>query len=208
VRISELARRTDLPVGTIKYYLREGLLPPGTLTSTTQASYDAEHVRRLGLIRVLIGVGGLSIARARAVLAAIDSPPRPGIPHDLLGTAHAAIGPEVPAGEEALARARALVARWGWADVEKAPALSQLAAALEGIEAADVPLSDATLDRYAALMARVAEVDLASVPTGSPAEAVRFVVAGTVLFEPMLLAMRRLAQWGASVERFGPGGAS
>ena len=27
--IAELSRRTDVPVATIKYYLREGLLPPG-----------------------------------------------------------------------------------------------------------------------------------------------------------------------------------
>ncbi|GMA88788.1 hypothetical protein GCM10025868_40380 [Angustibacter aerolatus] len=47
-----------MPVATVKYYLREGLLPPGTPTSRTQAQYDEEHVRRLRLVRALLDVGG------------------------------------------------------------------------------------------------------------------------------------------------------
>lgn len=30
MRIGELSRRTGVPVPTIKYYVREGLLPPGS----------------------------------------------------------------------------------------------------------------------------------------------------------------------------------
>ena len=37
MRISELARRSGLPVATVKYYLREGLLPAGEPTAATQA---------------------------------------------------------------------------------------------------------------------------------------------------------------------------
>lgn len=201
MRISELSRRAGVPVGTIKYYLREGLVPPGELTSATQARYGEPHVRRLELIRVLIGVGGLSIASTKAVLAAIDDPPASG--HDLLGTAHSVIGPTPAASDTALDRARKLVTAWGWTGVDDAPALTQLAAALDGIEAAGLNLDDDVLARYATSMAQVAELDVAGVPIGSPADAVRFVVAGTVLFEPMLLAMRKLAQWDASARRFG-----
>ena len=39
-------------------------------------------------------------------------------------------------------------------------------------------------------------------PTGSVAEAVRFVVVNTVLLEPVLLALRRPAQEDASHRRF------
>ena len=33
MRIAELSQTTGVPVPTIKYYLREGLLPSGELTS-------------------------------------------------------------------------------------------------------------------------------------------------------------------------------
>lgn len=52
----------------VTYYLREGLLPQGRATGATQAEYDETHMRRLVLIRVLIGVGGLSLAETRGVL--------------------------------------------------------------------------------------------------------------------------------------------
>ncbi|GAA2397121.1 MerR family transcriptional regulator [Streptomyces glaucosporus] len=83
MRIGELSRRTGVSVPTIKFYVREGLLPPGRLTSPNQAHYDEEHERRLRLIRALIGIGGLSVAAVADVLAAIDDPSRPV--HAVLG---------------------------------------------------------------------------------------------------------------------------
>ena len=49
MRIAELSRQSGVPVPTIKYYLREGLLPAGELTSPNQASYGETHLRRLRL---------------------------------------------------------------------------------------------------------------------------------------------------------------
>ena len=49
----------------------------------------------------------------------------------------------------------------------------------------------------------VAEVDVAGVPTASPEEAATAVVIGTVLWEPVLLALRRLAQEAVSAESLG-----
>lgn len=74
--ISELADRAGLPVGTVKYYLREGLLPPGERTAATRAEYGPDHVERLRLIRVLLGIGGLSVADTRSVLQARSTIPR------------------------------------------------------------------------------------------------------------------------------------
>ena len=37
MRISQLSGEAGIPVATIKYYLREGLLHDGLLTSATQA---------------------------------------------------------------------------------------------------------------------------------------------------------------------------
>jgi hypothetical protein len=40
----------------------------------------------------------------------------------------------------------------------------------------------------------VAEADVESIPSGTPAELVRHVVVGAAMYEPVLLALRRLAQ--------------
>ncbi len=37
--MAELSRRSGVPVATVKYYLREGLLPSGVTTSATRAEY-------------------------------------------------------------------------------------------------------------------------------------------------------------------------
>jgi DNA-binding transcriptional MerR regulator len=203
VQISELARRAGVPVATVKYYLREGLVPPGELTGATRARYGEEHVERLRLVRALLGPGGLSVARARAVLAAVDAPATSV--HQALGAAHRALpgmGAAVPAD---LDPARALVRRRGWRVAPDSPALLALAGALEALHAAGSPPPEALLDRYAEAAGRIGEQDVAEVPTGSVADAVRFVVVNTVLLEPVLLALRRLAQEDASGRRFPDG---
>ncbi|MBW1598140.1 transcriptional regulator [Streptomyces sp. JJ38] len=58
---------------TVKYDLREGLLPPGERGSATQAEHTEEHLRRLGLARALIQTGRAAVATARDVLSAIEN---------------------------------------------------------------------------------------------------------------------------------------
>lgn len=202
MRISDLARRAGVPVGTVKFYLREGLLPPGELTSATQARYSDAHAERLTLIRTLVGVGGLSITATRRVLAALDDPP--ATLHDVIGTAHAALSGEAEASPAAREQAQAVVARHGWDVCPDTPAITDLAAALDGLAAGlgGFDLRE-LVDRYAVAAAELAEGDVAAVPEAPPALAVRVVVAGTVLLEPLLLALRRLAQEDASARRFG-----
>lgn len=72
MRVAELSRTSGVPVPSIKYYLRAGLLPPGERTAPNQADYDQAHVHRLRLIRALIEVGGLSVASVKEVLEAMD----------------------------------------------------------------------------------------------------------------------------------------
>jgi DNA-binding transcriptional MerR regulator len=64
VRISELAESTGVALPTLKYYLREGLLMPGTPTSRTRAVYDGTHVERVRLVRALIETGGMGSRRS------------------------------------------------------------------------------------------------------------------------------------------------
>jgi DNA-binding transcriptional MerR regulator len=51
--ISELADRSDVSVGTIKHYLREGLLPEPVKTSRNMAYYPEDFVDRIRLIKQL-----------------------------------------------------------------------------------------------------------------------------------------------------------
>ena len=53
LRIGELARRAGVPVATIKYYLREGLIAPTRKTGQTMSWYDAALVERLQAIKEL-----------------------------------------------------------------------------------------------------------------------------------------------------------
>jgi DNA-binding transcriptional MerR regulator len=201
MRMSDLSRASGVPVPTIKYYLREGLLHEGRRTSATQARYDDSHLRRLAVVRALTGPGGLSVVRTRELLQHVDHPP--ARLHELLGHAHAAVTPAVP-DEIDVGAARALLGRWGWpVDACAVQAVRALARALDGLAAAGLELSPAALDAYGRAAQEVARADLAEVPPGSPDLAVRHVVLGTVLAEPLLLALRRLAQEVASQERFG-----
>lgn len=52
MKISELARAAQTPVGTVRHYEREGLLPaPARTTGNNYRRYDAAQVERLGFIR-------------------------------------------------------------------------------------------------------------------------------------------------------------
>ena len=197
MRISELSRVTGVPVATVKYYLREGLIPPGTATGATQATYDESHVVRLRLARALIQVGGLSVAAARDVLAALTT--SDGSLHRVLGAAHSALSPPF-ADDHAPTRARELIDNWGWRVHPDAPALNQLEHALRALDDVGAPAGDERLAQYADLAHRIAEVDVAGVPTTSTDEAATTVVIGTVLWEPVLLSLRRLAQVAVSEE--------
>lgn len=194
MKISELSRTTGVPLATVKFYLREGLLPPGRRLSATQAEYDDGHVERLRLVRALIDVGRLPLSSVRTVLDALDRGPE-GLAQ-AVASAHAALQPPPPEDTEPV-RARALMARLGWSVHPQTPALRQLEQALDTIAELGLEPAPQRLELYAQAVGRVAEREVASMPAGpqtTPEQAVRYVVLGTVLFEPVLLALRRLAQ--------------
>ncbi|MCK2025949.1 MerR family transcriptional regulator [Microbacterium sp. SSW1-47] len=199
MRISELSAQTGVTVPTIKYYLREGLLPEGERSSPTQAAYGEKHVERLRVIRALLDAG-VSIAETRRVLGALDDPP--ANPHELLGTAHAAITPSVEESVD-LAEAEALVEGLGWKPgMCDEAVLHAVARALDGLERAGFVVPKAVMREYLRSARRIADAEIAGVPGESAEAAVRYVVLGSVLVEPLLLALRRVAQQVSSGERF------
>jgi len=119
--------------------------------------------------------------------------------HRVLGAAHHALPPQVPDEHDA-GRARGLASAWGWRVHDDAPSLRQLEHALTALDEVGAPASDERLTEYADLAHRIAEVDVTGLPTTSTEEAATAVVIGTALWEPVLLALRRLAQEAVSAE--------
>ena len=199
MRISELSETTGVALPTLKFYLRERLLMPGVATSATRSEYGDEHVRRVRVIRALTESAGLSVSKARDVLRIIDSPGDNLFA--ALGHAVGALPPE-PVEREDYPRARRLLERLGYWYDPAYPAVAQFEAALESAESAGMPLSDERLDEYAAGIRRIAEYDIANVPADG-ASAVEYSVLGTALYEPVLIALRRLAHQDIAARRLG-----
>ena len=199
MRISELGEATGVPVHTLKFYLREGILMPGATLSRTRADYGPEHVERVRLVRALVDQGGVAIAGVRAILDALDAPPPSR--HDLLGVAACAL-PTTAADEPVDPVVVAVVHGLGWLVATDSPAIRSLSAAVRAADAAGVGLSPALLQEYALAVLGVAEVDLGVAErTTSPQEALRTVVLGTVMLDPVVVALRRVAQEAVSYQR-------
>jgi DNA-binding transcriptional MerR regulator len=68
MKISELAEASGTSIPTIKFYIREGLLPAGGTTSRTQARYTDAHLRRLELISILQTELGMTVDKIGEVM--------------------------------------------------------------------------------------------------------------------------------------------
>jgi DNA-binding transcriptional MerR regulator len=75
--------------------------------------------------------------------------------------------------------------------------------ALHALDEAGFELPEGALAVYTEHMRQIAQFEIDNLPTDSPAAAVRYVVLGTVLLEPVILAIRRQAEAEASARRFG-----
>jgi DNA-binding transcriptional MerR regulator len=206
MRMAELSERSDTPVPTVKYYLREGLLPRGERTGRNQARYGEEHLRRLRLVRALTDVGGLSIAAVREIIAHVDAPEP--TTHELLGCTLKDLTPAAKglegAEEEDLERVRALVERLGWHVHSGERAVTDLAGVVAAYRSAGHPLGDAEFDGYAAAAEQAARVDLGVLEGIGETDAIlESAVVRTVLGDTLLAVLRRLAQADESARRSG-----
>jgi DNA-binding transcriptional MerR regulator len=210
MRISELSDRSGLTVQTIKFYLREGLLPRGTATAATRADYDDRHLKRLRLIRALREVGDLPIAAIIRIVAALDDD-KIGLP-ELLGTAQHALGPHVPANADGAAWRAAkedvdsLIAELGWRVGPGAPARDLLAQTFLALRGLGFPIVLTELRPYIDAAIAISAHEAAQLTSDPPRErALLGILVTTVLYEQVLVALHRLAQEDASARRFGDG---
>lgn len=201
--LSELSSRSGVSIATIKYYLREGLLPPGQRATATRAEYGEEHVHRLRLIRAFIGVRQLSVGAVKRVLGAMA---RQHDPRRVFGTLidggpvsskgeperekRAAQGEEGPG----VAQARSLITEMGWDVDPGAAAVQSLGDVLHALSELGTEINWQTLLPYARLADRISELDIEQIAGApEPRETTERAVLVGLLLEPALLALRRLA---------------
>jgi DNA-binding transcriptional MerR regulator len=208
VLISELVRRADVPLATVKFYIREGMLPAGRTTSATRADYDDDHLERLRLIRSLTVVAGLPLNRARKILDVIDNPP--GSIYDMLGRAIDALagnggsyGAGAHTADRRFPRAEAALAALGAgynASDDRMAAFVQLDSALLAVEEAGMAVDTARLRLYGDHVMAIARAEIDGMPHGDPQVAIQYAVLGTALYEPVLAALRRLAHQNLAID--------
>ena len=204
--ISELADRSGTPAATIKFYVREGLLPAGERVGGNRTEYTEAHEHRLRLIRAMLEVGKLSIGSIGQVLAALDRPDAPIA--DTFEVAQRALARRTASdisepSARALERIDALIDRAGWAPGCHDNVGRGIAAqAVDAFANAGYELPDTYLDGYADAALRVAEADLTAVgDLADPSDMAELMVVGTVLGDTLSLGLRRIAQAHVTSER-------
>lgn len=185
MRIAELASRAGASVATVKYYLREGVLPAGTPSSPNQHWYAEYHVARVRLIRTLIHVAGVPLDLVKRLLRANGSTEMMGDAlHDMTVT-----GPPNPA---AAAELDITLKRFGW-DTDH-PARHAAAAALTTLLEHGVPITPRDIGRYAECADNLAGMDRTLYQAATPDERMEQVLIGTLVGNQLFAAFRILAQ--------------
>ena len=199
MRISELSARSGVSLPTLKFYLREGLLPQGRLTSPNQAEYDESHLRRAALIRALRDVAGLSIAKISTIVEALD---HGEAVHEVMGAAVDSLGGETldeftPRQQQAAVDVDAFLASLGLPARPDSLARHQLIAAWASIQEMLFPgMPIEYLMPYAQAATQITAMEHAATPGMfelEPERAVEKAILGLALFEPIFIALRRLA---------------
>ncbi|WP_067707615.1 MerR family transcriptional regulator [Nocardia yamanashiensis] len=191
MQISELAAQSGVPLPTVKFYLRTGVLMPGEATSATRAVYGEPHLRRIALIKALSHLG-VPMTRIKSITEVIDQQDLPLL--DALAVATASLPPAVESTPDPVyPRARAILTSLGYSVPDDYPAVAQLELGLAAAEAAGLPLDEARLHVYAPHIMSIAVYDIDHLPVETPSEAIEYAVLGTALYEPILAALRRIS---------------
>ena len=207
--MSELSERTGVSVATIKYYLREGLLPEGDKRTPRLTDYGEQHVRRLELLRILRDAGDVPVEGLRRLVAATETQ---GTVHDLFAVAADALAPTPPPAsvEPARAQAReiadAIIDQAGWDRVRPDSVdRDNLAATLELMASFDThPRDPGEIAPYVAAADLIARYEVGHLDgTKDRVGLLEEMIVGQVVFGTVLSTLRRLAEEHHSHERFG-----
>lgn len=205
MQLKELSERTGVSPASIKFYLREGLLPAGRSVHATRADYAEHHVSRLELIQALRHVVGLPIAKISSVLRMADG----GAPRlellaavqrtvlglDEVGTEHGDL--RTPVGD-------AVVGFRNWPDVPS-DARTALNAHLVMMERLGVPAGAELLDVYSRAVDAIAAVNISA--TTAPEDVNRLIMTAAVgmhLHGQLVLKLLALAHASHAIRRYEP----
>lgn len=208
MRISELSEASRLPVATIKYYLRERLLPSGEKRTQRLTEYDDRHVRRLGLLRLLREVGQVPVEALRRLVQETEAT-ETSI-HELFTAAATALAPVPPPPSELRPFTRdmadQLIAAAGWNEVSPDhPDRENLAALLEQVATYDThPRDPGEITPYLGFADEIARYEIAHLDQSKDRLGLlEEMVVGQVVFGEVLATLRRLAEAHHSYGRFG-----
>lgn len=196
--IQELSRASGVSVPSIKFYLREGLLAPGDPARPGRAYYDETHEERLRLVRALRDVAGLPVAVIRRVLAAVDARSADSV--DVIAPAIDALAGPRARGDAVLRAARAEVdALFGDAGLEVRPEAGSretIAKTVAALRRMNAPITMDAIAAWLEALRPAARQEIESEETrrmllSDKPRALELAIMGTVLFEPILIALRR-----------------
>lgn len=203
MQLKELSGQTGVSAASIKYYLREGLLPAGQTINATRAQYSARHVERLELIQALRRIVGLNIEQIRGLLAMADD----GAARlDLLAAVQRVVlelgTPATGSGDVRTPAADVVVRMRGWPDFPS-DARNALNALLELMESLNIPVSGELLDTYSKAMDDVARVDIAATTApDSTDELILTAAVGMHVHSQLVLKLLALAQASHAIRRY------
>lgn len=193
--VSELAERADVPLATVKYYLREGLLPPGETIGPRRAEYGDAHLRRLRVLRLLREVGGVPVTSLRQVAEALDDESLPV--HDVMTLVADVItaGPTIDAGPASLEIVDQVLSGIGW-DGVRAESMDRLRlAALISLLNGPGPLGAGleVLSFYAQMADQLARAEIALVDHATErSQLLEQMVTGSVVYGQVFALLRQL----------------
>lgn len=204
--ISELSRQSGVPAETIKFYVREGLLPPGESVRANKTVYTSDHLRRLALVRAMREIGGLGIASIKRIAEAFDQwsdDPRIAfhMAFDALSPlANEPAAPVTPPGPGRSLRddTDALLRAAGWDFGERVPAAElELVDALASVREHLYP--DLAVDELLPLAQAIhrltdLEMHWRGLRRETAVEELQLTFLKTILFERVFVALRRLAR--------------
>lgn len=199
----EYEQRGDVSPASIKYHLREGLLPSGDAIHATRAEYSARHLDRLQLIQALRRIVGLNIRQIGGLLEMADD----GVPRlDLLAAVQRVVlhlDNYTPAsGGVSGAAADAVVRLRGWPDAPS-DARNALNAHFELMASLGIPVSAELLETYSRAMDEVASLDIAA--TTAPESIDQLILTAAVgmhTHSQLLLKLLALAQASHAIRRY------
>ena len=187
--ISVLSQRSGVSVATIKYYIREGLIR----STLDPEADDVETVNQLRLIRGLVHVVGLSIRQVGKILNLVRDPDLSPAALMTRATADLPLAGARVADDTDLAGARAALASVGFDELPDVPYVNQLLAAIALAEESGVGMDAEHLAVYAAAARECAKSDFNYMLFDSPSREVQTAVLGTLIYDSILIGVRRLA---------------